>query len=135
MEIDRYALDVPYCNSVDPKGEGEWVLYDDLAPIEAELARLRDANEKLTRELAEEGARVEMSRLIVQELRGKLSSATADVYLEVAKHFQRRWQEDVRHRPDVNVYKAGLDKAYTQAEKVFLDKHNAAQPNDDEPPQ
>lgn len=54
----------------------------------------------------------------VEELEGGESG----FYYSMAKYAAERWEKDVRRRPEVNVYRAGMDKAWKTLEAYCLEK-------------
>jgi len=62
------------------------------------------------------------------ELRRRLDAHEGQLsqfFYDMAKYAARRWDEDVRDRPKVNIYRAGMDKAWKTLERYCLEQREA----------
>lgn len=52
----------------------------------------------------------------------ELEKDKRNFYYDMAKWANRKWDSDVKNRPEVNVYRAGLDKAWRYLEQWCIEQ-------------
>ena len=69
----------------------------------------------------------------IDDVRTLLCDVLAKVWHDLAHEMNREWVDSVLHRPDENIYRAGMDKTLRMLENRFLDRAAEARGEREDP--